>query len=265
MAGELGRRLTSGLALAAGAFACAYLGGPYFEALVALAALVLAWEWAGLCGGRGRASAFVLAGAGTGVVVANGLGLPGVGLGVACAGALAVYGAARLDGGREPLWQALGALYIGLPATALLWLRAEHGAGTVLWLMAVVAASDIGAYAVGRSLGGPKFAPRLSPHKTRSGVAGGLASAALAGAAAGSVLDGADGWTVIWLALALSVAAQAGDLAESGVKRRFGVKDMSHLIPGHGGLFDRVDGLLVAAPALALAVFGSGGSILAWR
>jgi phosphatidate cytidylyltransferase len=157
-------------------------------------------------------------------------------------------------------------LYVGVPATALLWLRdVAHGDRLVLWLFIVVWATDIGAYAVGRLVGGPRLAPRLSPHKTWAGLGGGIAAAAAAGAAAARGFASADAAILTVLSAVLAVVAQIGDLVESAVKRHFKVKDMSSLIPGHGGLFDRVDGLLAAAPAVALVQLIWGGSVLAWR
>ena len=139
---------------------------------------------------------------------------------------------------------AAGLAYIAIAYAALLEVRAAPaGRGNVLFVMAVVWAGDIGAYVAGRALGGPRLAPRISPGKTWSGAAGGTACAVLAGMALA--------WTpgAAALALALSVVAQAGDLLESAVKRLLGAKDSGRLIPGHGGLLDRLDGVLAAAPA----------------
>ena len=121
-----------------------------------------------------------------------------------------------------------------------------RGAGVVLFLLAVVWSSDVGAYVTGRLFGGPRLAPSISPGKTWSGAAGGLASAVLVGAAAAGL-----GWGHVGLVMlaagVLGIAAQIGDLLESAVKRHFGVKDSGRLIPGHGGLLDRLDGLMAAS------------------
>ncbi len=143
----------------------------------------------------------------------------------------------------------LGVLYICPAFVSLLLMRsAAGGLRDVLFLVVVVWGTDIGAYLVGRLIGGPRLAPRISPGKTWSGALGGLAVAAFAGAVAGyeSPLFAA------FLALGLSVIAQAGDLLESAIKRHFGVKDSGNIIPGHGGLLDRLDGVLTAAPAAML-------------
>jgi phosphatidate cytidylyltransferase len=156
--------------------------------------------------------------------------------------------------GRGAGWlSAAGLAYILPAAVALLWLRAPEpgGFGAVLFVLCVVWASDIGAYMVGRLVGGPKLAPAVSPGKTWSGACGGLVAAALVGVAAAKLAGGAPRAALI-SAAALGVVAQAGDLLESALKRHFGVKDSGHLIPGHGGLLDRLDAVLLAAPAAAL-------------
>ncbi|MFI4988772.1 MAG: phosphatidate cytidylyltransferase, partial [Alphaproteobacteria bacterium] len=180
-------------------------------------------------------------------------------------GALLVYGAAKVWGAGNGLWRAAGALYVGIPSTALLWLRGDSGAYAVLWLFLVVWATDIGAYACGRLIGGPRLAPRLSPNKTWAGLVGGLLAASAVGALLAPALGVPARGLLVGLSAILSLVSQAGDLLESALKRHFGVKDTSALIPGHGGLFDRVDGVLAAAPAAAVLQLLSGGSLLAWR
>jgi phosphatidate cytidylyltransferase len=140
------------------------------------------------------------------------------------------------------------------------------GRADVLFLLLIVWAGDIGAYLVGRWVGGPRLAPRISPGKTWSGAIGGLAAAVAVGLIAAHLL-----WqpTTVWPAAAiasvLGVVAQAGDLLESFVKRRLAVKDSGHLIPGHGGLFDRLDGVLAAAPAAALLALVIGRGVVLWQ
>ena len=158
-----------------------------------------------------------------------------------------------VGGWRRPTLLLLGVLYIALVTLSLLSLRhqPETGLQGVLWLFATVWATDIFAYVAGRSLGGPRLAPRLSPAKTWSGALGGLAAAIIVGACTAWFFTGG---SVIGLAMAgglLSIVSQAGDLAESAVKRYVGVKDSGQLIPGHGGLLDRVDALMAAAVVMA--------------
>jgi len=156
-----------------------------------------------------------------------------------------------------------GIAYILLGAAALAWLRTS-GWESVLLVLLVVWASDIGAYLAGRLLGGPRLAPRISPGKTWSGAAGGLASALAVGLVAVSLRPGPVGHALA-VAAGLSIAAQLGDLLESGMKRHFGVKDSGRLIPGHGGLLDRLDGLLAAAPVAALLAAALGRGVELWR
>ncbi len=161
---------------------------------------------------------------------------------------------------QRPLWALAGAVYIGLPCLCLVWLRGHPGDGRliVLWLLAVVWATDTGAYIFGRVIGGPKLIPVLSPNKTWAGLGGGMLCAAVTGGAI-ALLGSAPGHELPWLLLALfsalvAVVSLAGDFFESGVKRHFGVKDSGALIPGHGGALDRLDGLLFAAPFAALGM-----------
>lgn len=152
-------------------------------------------------------------------------------------------------------WDVVGFFYALIPALALLWIRDRAGAESLyllLWVFIVTWTTDIGAYFAGRAIGGPKLAPSISPNKTIAGLMGGMVSAGLAGAA----------WVeftmlptvLIWLAPPFAVAAQAGDLFESWMKRRAGVKDSGSLLPGHGGVMDRLDGLVVVATLTAAAL-----------
>ena len=167
-----------------------------------------------------------------------------------------------------PFWTgcAIGTLYLAPAAVALPWLRADDavGLGNMLFVLMVVWATDIGAYLAGRLIGGPKLAPRISPGKTRSGAAGGLASAVLVGLIAAWSSSSGDPLRAALVACLLGVASQVGDLMESWVKRRAGVKDSGRLLPGHGGLLDRLDGLLIAAPLAAVMALAAGEGVALW-
>ena len=160
----------------------------------------------------------------------------------------------------------LGLAYILLAAAGLFWLRADPVAGraNLVFLLVLVWASDIGAYIVGRAVGGPRLAPRISPGKTVSGAVGGLAAAVLVGLVA-AIPWSAFPWRAGMLSGLLGVIAQAGDLLESFVKRHFGVKDSGRLIPGHGGLLDRVDALLAVALAASLLALIQGRGVMLWK
>jgi len=152
-------------------------------------------------------------------------------------------------------WWLVGIGYVGMPMIAMWWLRTLDAGQMVLWLFFIVWATDIGGYVFGKSIGGPKLAPKLSPKKTWAGLLGGMAFSVAVGV--GLQLTFGIVSTMVVLVIAsglLAVWAQAGDLLESGIKRHFGVKDSGELIPGHGGLLDRVDGLVFVAPAMALLV-----------
>lgn len=162
----------------------------------------------------------------------------------------------RLTNGWGFGWSVAGFLYALLPALSLLWIRdrADQGLEMLLWVFIVTWATDIGAYFAGRAIGGPKLAPSISPNKTIAGLAGGIVSAGLAGFVWVQAMHLPP--LLIWVAPTLAVAAQAGDLFESWMKRRAGVKDSGDWLPGHGGMLDRLDGLVPVAMVTAALVLG---------
>lgn len=175
---------------------------------------------------------------------------------LAAAAATAVfYEWTRLTKGWGPAWYIGGFLYAAIAALALLWIRERadnaDGLRLVLWVFIVVWSVDIGAYFTGRAIGGPKLAPSISPGKTWAGFYGGVAAAALLGGA--WVLYSELNLVLLLLAPLFAAVAQGGDLFESWMKRRAGVKDSGDWLPGHGGVFDRVDGLLPVAILTAIA------------
>jgi phosphatidate cytidylyltransferase len=261
-------RVASAALLGPLALAAVWAGGRWLLALVLLGAVAMGWEWARLAGrgAFGPVGALVVA---TGLAATALLGA-GAGLGLACLGAVGgavlVFAGAAASGKAEPLWAAAGSLWLSLGAVAFLALARlpDGGRGTTFWLLGVVWTNDTAAYASGRAIGGPKLAPRLSPSKTWAGFFGGVACAGLFGWVAGRLAGSANPLPVVAASLLLAVAAQLGDLAESAAKRHFGVKDSSWLIPGHGGLLDRVDGLLAASVVAEVVSLGMGRSPLFW-
>ena len=261
-------RVLSSLVLAPIAIAAAWFGWPWLPIVTAAAGAVMAWEWARLChAGRLGASGVALIGAVLAAIAAAAAEGAALAVVVSLLGAAIVHEMARREPQGEPCWLALGTLWVALPCVLLLWLAEVEGAGraTLLWIFAVVWATDIGAYAVGRQLGGPRLAPRWSPRKTWSGLIGGAGCAALAGWGTALVAGISPVLPLVLVSAGLAIVGQFGDLAESVAKRRFGVKDSSGLIPGHGGLLDRLDGLLAVIPAVALLTLVVGGGVLMWR
>ena len=212
---EIRNRVISGVVLAAIVLTALWLGGWWFTLLVVAAATLMIREWDGLTTNDSH------------------------------------------------LWKAVGIAYVALPCASLIWLRnlqfADHangGARVVLFVLLVVCATDIGAYFTGKRVGGAKLAPKISPNKTWAGLGGGVVSAAVVGGICAtftpyppSIFAGID------LGILLAVVSQGGDLFESWLKRRVGAKDSGTLIPGHGGILDRVDGMVTAFPVFALLLY----------
>lgn len=256
---NLALRTLSSIMLAPAVLFFTYAGGWLFLGLCAVAAAGILWEWMHLIDNRGGLPVLVVGAAALfAASVLLGANQPGAAVCATAAGSVLAgglsaraFGAATRNGG---FWAAGGVLYagIGFLGPALLRRDPEWGFMALLFLFATVWATDIFAFLCGRTMGGPLLWPSVSPKKTWAGVAGGLAggtAAAVAVAYAGGI--GAAG-TAGLLGLLFSMLAQVGDLFESAVKRRFGAKDASRLIPGHGGLMDRLDGFLVAAFAALL-------------
>jgi phosphatidate cytidylyltransferase len=247
--GDLLPRVGSSIVLIAIAAAGAWWGGLATAIVVALLVVVVHFEWTGITEGRALAAAGFTAAVAAAMLVA-GLGYPGA---AAAITVMATIAAAAT--GPRP-WRPMGVLYASVLGLSLLVLReSDNGLGAIAFLFAAVWATDIGAYFAGRALGGPKLWPAVSPKKTWSGAAGGLIAAILAGLATAAVIGAPVVAMLVAVAAVLSVAGQCGDLFESHVKRRFGTKDASHIIPGHGGMMDRVDGLVFAGAVAVLIGF----------
>jgi phosphatidate cytidylyltransferase len=245
-------RIASAVLLGALAIAVTWYGGMPFRVLAALAGILVYWEWQSITGDRKYGLLDLAAPAAVAAsmvfVILNMSPLQSL-IPAAFAAMFAVASCKRRG---APLWMPLGVPYSILPVLGLTALRGDSQSGlyAIIFLFAVVWSTDVFAYFVGRAMGGPKFAPHISPNKTWSGSIGGSLAGVIAGLGVALVL-GQSNWLFLGaVALLLSVIAQAGDLFESHVKRRFGVKDSGTIIPGHGGVMDRVDGLVAAIVAL---------------
>jgi phosphatidate cytidylyltransferase len=246
---DLPKRAVVGLALVGLALAALWAGGWGFWLVITVMAVLMIGEWATLAGDerQRRLTQYVMmvplailspAAAGPGFLA---LGL--------IFGAFFFVAIVTRSGKL-----AAGQVYVGLPVLALLLLR-DHpqGFAATLWTMAIVWVCDSGAYFAGRAIGGPKLAPSISPNKTWAGLVGGLIAAILFSAAFVAIAPGAAiGWWLVAVSPVVAFASQIGDLYESHLKRVAGVKDSSNLLPGHGGILDRLDGLVFAAPVAAL-------------
>lgn len=258
---ELGRRVMSAVVMAVMATLATFVGGWSFALLWLAAAIAVAAEWLAMTQAEPRG---LLAG----VLAAGLIGLTVVlmagaafGAGIAVVAVTLITIAALAHDGSARFWALIGAVYAGVTLAAPISIREDvfYGPAAIAWIFAIVWATDIAAYFVGRAVGGPKLYPRVSPKKTWSGLVGGLAAGTAAGIAVSSYAD-AQGWTppagaVVLAAAAAtaSVASQIGDLAESALKRHFHVKDSGRLIPGHGGVMDRLDGFVAVVLLVGLA------------
>lgn len=237
--------------------AAAWYSAELFAALIAAVALKAAHEWTRLHGGGwqdGQQAVFLVAPLAAAAALLFG-GIAALAVVVGLAAVTALW--ALMAGRRRGRWSVAGALFIGLAVTAMLDVRLDEPAGRALavWLLVAIWAADIGAYLAGRAIGGPLLAPRASPRKTWAGLGGGILAAALAGALVAQALGGGTG--VVELALVAAVLApvgQGGDLLMSLIKRAYGVKDYGAVLPGHGGVLDRIDSLLLVVPVVALLV-----------
>ncbi len=268
MSRELQLRIMSGIVLAAVALGDTWIGGPAFAILSAIIGLAVWHEWASMTriaeGDRGA----YFAGWGVQAVVAVLIigGGDEYALPVLILASIAAIVWSRFHG--RGWWLPGGVAYAGMTTISLATIRDDTQVGFVamLFVFAVVWATDILAFFFGRAIGGPKLAPSISPGKTWSGAIGGAISGVVAGTAVYALYFSLEDARIPLVALVLSIASQCGDLFESYVKRRCGVKDSGRIIPGHGGVWDRVDGLVVACfaaliIALGEAMTGAGGKV----
>ena len=241
---DLGQRLLSGGVAAAIGLAAMWMGGLIFHILIAAISGIMIWELVRMIGAVGKAK---LLGGFAGVAVFAAMELP-TGFALPLIMLPAVLGVSQIE--RHRFTYAMYSAAILIAGFGLVALRDDFGFGWMAWLALVVIVTDIMGYFAGRFIGGPKFWPRVSPKKTWSGTVAGWIGAAVVGLF--FVYAGQSGPELIGISIAVSMAGQFGDVAESALKRRMGVKDSSSIIPGHGGMFDRFDAMLGAAILLLL-------------
>jgi len=255
-------RLISGLVLAPPVIAALYYGSPYFDGLALLVGALMAWEWSRLVSdGKFGAGGWAVAAFSVLAIAASIWEFHQYSLALIFLAPIALFVLLFQKHKGRGAWISFGIIYVGLPLVTLIWLRQdlELGRELIFWIVGVVWATDIGAYFFGRMIGGPLLLPAVSPKKTWAGLLGGMLCAALVGYGASFIMPVSNLSLFVAASGLLAFIAQVGDFFESGVKRKFGVKDSSRLIPGHGGILDRVDGLLtVALAAFAVRYFGEG-------
>ena len=258
-------RVLSALVLIPVALTCVWLGSPWFAAMLAVVVLAAGAEWRTIAviertGLRMQSIMVPLF-----VLVAGEVAGPSAGLFVLVVGLALAIGTFSATW-NERSWAAVAHVHLSLAVVGMLYLRVQPDTGLdlVVFLFAMVWMSDIGGYVAGRLIGGPRLAPRISPNKTWAGAAGSVLFS-IGAAALMARFAGVPPEPVLAIAFVLSLATQCGDLFESWIKRRFDVKDSGSLIPGHGGVLDRVDGLLFAAPILALIALLFGTDFILWR
>jgi|TARA_R110002124_G_scaffold121895_5_gene280309 phosphatidate cytidylyltransferase len=261
---SLQQRVVSALVLAPIAIGALYLGGVYFLVFLIGASAIMAYEWC-------RASVETTPGIVTAITAltvisvlvmtynSNIFQLIAI---IISGSALTAAVAAFLSGKERIVWAFFGPICIGVPVVALMMLRSlpDTGFALTFGLFLVIWATDIGAYFSGKSIGGPKIAPSISPNKTWAGLIGGIIAAMIVAFGVNSLLIDGQVATIgiLGLGAVCAIFAQVGDFAESAWKRHFGIKDASNLIPGHGGVMDRLDGVFLTAPILMAILMWNG-------
>jgi phosphatidate cytidylyltransferase len=260
-------RVLSALFLAPIVLGIVYLGGLYFVCFAVLVMGIMTGEWRQLCNsGKIDGVGYIAVGIVIAAIITSfWLAVPWAAT-VLMAGVILVCLLSRRHIGISNIWIVAGIVSVGCSGIALVWLReaGQNGFLFVVWLMLTVWMTDICALFTGRYFGGPKLAPSISPNKTWSGLAGGMLGAALWSSIWSSWTDIGSIFVLAIIGGGTAVLAQLGDLGVSVVKRRFGAKDTGNLIPGHGGLLDRMDGFLGAAPIVALSLAISKGDTYLW-
>jgi phosphatidate cytidylyltransferase len=263
MSSDLKRRVPSAIAMIVLVLVATWYGGFLFLLFWTVAALIVWYEWATIVRAEPRTTVIALGA----IVLAIAAVLLSVEMPLAAVVVTiigAVVSAFATNGNRDArIWSALGLLYAALVFIPAVLLREDVKFGflAIIWLYAVVWLTDIAAYFFGRFIGGPKLAPAISPKKTWSGAIGGTLFGVLGGMAVATMANARFAFSAIVISLLVSVVSQAGDIFESYVKRKFGTKDASGILPGHGGVMDRIDGFIAAALiALLIGLLHAGAS-----
>jgi len=253
-------RLISASIMVPAALASVHFGGYFFVLIIAISAGLMAFEWVRMVDRKSVSpQLFIFLAVVLAAMIASSLGqfpLAFLMMGVGAA-LVWVYGFAVKRDFTNGCWQAFGLVYVLSPSIALIWLRNDYEAGRVLTLILflVVWATDSGAFAAGKIIGGPKLNPAISPKKTWAGSVGGILTGALVAALVALwVYGGRSFIPYLFAGAGLAFASVIGDMVESAMKRGFGVKDTGGIIPGHGGVLDRLDGMLFATVAMTLAL-----------
>ena len=262
---ELFQRVVAAAVLIPIALSSVYVGGWMFSLLAAFAVILMASEWEQVTGeARLGRHTYLNVGAGLAALIAVSLGLLDIALFVVVIGAIASFILPRRDGVHS-YWPSIGMIAIAVPTVCLIWLReADSGMTVIVWLLLVLWATDCGAYFIGKLIGGARLAPLISPGKTWSGFFGGTASGAFVGLALSILVQDVSAIKTVSASVFVSLAGQGGDLAISAVKRRFSVKDMGTIIPGHGGVLDRLDSLLFGAIGVGALTLIFEGPVPLW-
>lgn len=249
--------------MAAVALAVAWIGGTLFALFWLSAGLAVSAEWGAMTGIRPRGRVSVLAGVGLACLTISHLAELGLGADLAVAGLTGLTLAVATRGLRDRAWSLAGFVYAASVAIVPVVMRDRYGLTAILWMFAAVWTTDVAAFFAGRRFGGPRLWPSVSPRKTWSGFLGGLlggtaaataivVASHMSGSVPAAILAG-----IVLVSAGASVTSQIGDLAESAMKRRFAVKDSGWIIPGHGGVMDRLDGFAAVALVCGLALLGA--------
>ena len=253
-------RVISALVMAPVAVYIIWNGGLAFFILIGLLTILILYEWNGICEEKPLSLLFFIQVI-CGLLLIYQVNENSPYIVYSMISSLICVAAVSLLIKAKMLWALYGLLYAIIPALSFLVIQQNYGGALVLWTMLVIWAMDIGGYFAGKNIGGPKMSPKISPNKTWSGLAGGTILAMITGSLYGAFMQQSnvplfnDATILLILSGLLAILSQIGDLVESAIKRKFAVKDSGTIIPGHGGVMDRLDGVLFVAPAVVIVIY----------